>query len=230
MSWRAQVARVGADQLAAWVAQFSYPAVFALLVACGLGAPISEELVLITGGLVVAHGHGHLAWMLAIGYVGVLAGDLLLYRIGKRVGPAALQNKRLKKILSPKRVAWIEGHFRRHGAKTLFTARFLPGLRAATYLVAGISRFSTRKFIVADALAALISAPLLVLLGFKFGVAVLHEVKLASRWILLGAAIALLVTVVYKMTKRQRRVARGEADAAAAILRAELRSEQKAAH
>ena len=41
-------------QVVEWVAAFSYPAVILLLVLCGLGVPLSEELIVITGGLVVA--------------------------------------------------------------------------------------------------------------------------------------------------------------------------------
>ena len=60
--------------LMGWVASFSYPAVLLLMVACGLGAPLSEELILITAGLVVAHGHGALGTMMAVALVGTLEG------------------------------------------------------------------------------------------------------------------------------------------------------------
>ena len=209
--------------LLSWVTQFSYPAVLCLLIACGLGAPLSEELILITAGLVAAQGHGHLGAMIAVAFIGTLGGDFSLYTIGRKVGPRALSNKRLTKILTPARVAWIEGHFHRYGSFTLFAARFLPGLRAATFLVAGVSRFRLFKFLLADGLAALISAPLLTWLGYRFGVSVLQDVKAASRWILLGAALLVVALMVRKIIQRRRRIAAGLPEVAAEMLREELR-------
>lgn len=217
---------MGAEaQVLHWVATFLYPAVFGLLVACGLGAPISEELVLLTAGMVVAKGNGHLGLMIATGYVGTLSGDFLLYRIGRKLGPAALRNKRLSKVLTPRRVVWIESHFHRHGFWTLFAVRFLPGLRAATYLVAGVSQFRPRRFVGADAVAALISAPVLTFLGFRFGTVVLRSVQVWGRYLLFAAALALVAYTVHKLRVRARREARHEPELAAHIVEEELEHE-----
>lgn len=213
---------MGSEHLFSLIAAFSRPAVFILLIACGLGAPLSEELILVTAGLVVAHGHGHLWTMMATAFVGTLAGDLALYRIGRKVGPKALEHKKLRKLLTPKRVAWIEGHFHKNGPLTIFLARFLPGLRAATFLVAGVSRFRMRNFVLADALGALISAPLLTWLGYRFGVSVLKDIKVASRWVLLGVAALIVVLMVRKMIQRKRRLASGAPDVAVHMLEKEL--------
>ena len=43
----------------------------------------------------------------------------------------------------------------------------------------------------------LISAPLLTWLGFRFGAAVLTDVKVASRWIVLGVAVFVLQFGLY---------------------------------
>jgi len=214
---------VGHGAVFSWVTQFSYPAVFVALLACGLGAPLSEELVLLTAGLVVAQGQGHLGFMIAVAFAGTLGGDLSLYTLGRTVGLRALSSKWLTRILTPARVSWIEGHFHRHGAKTVLVARFLPGLRAATFLVAGISRLSGLKFLVADGLGALISVPLLTWLGYRFGVSVLKDVKVASRWILCGVALLVLGLMVRKVIQRRRRMAAGLPEVAAEMLREELR-------
>ena len=73
-------------QVVEWVAAFSYPAVILLLVLCGLGVPLSEELIVITGGLVVARSGGSLPGMMLAAYVGMLIGDSLLFRIGRPRG------------------------------------------------------------------------------------------------------------------------------------------------
>jgi len=214
---------VGAEELAVWLQTFSYPAVLALLLACGVGAPLSEELILVSAGLVVAHGHGVLWAMIATAWVGTVLGDLTLYSIGRKLGPRALEQKKLKKLLTPERVAWIEGHFRKYGALTIFVVRFTPGLRAPTFLVAGLSRVQPRKFLLADALGAMITAPLLTWLGWRFGLQVLAEIKSAGQWVLLGVAALIVVLMVRRMIKRHKRQERGESEMAARMLERDLR-------
>ena len=192
------------DQLTGWVSSFSYPLVFALLLASGGGVPLSEDVILVVGGLVVARGNGTLELMVLTGLLGTLAGDQLLYRLGRRLGARAVTSKSLGKLLTPARVAWIEEHFRRNGPLTIFTVRFLPGLRAPTFLVAGISRFPPRKFLIADVLGAMITAPLLTWLGFQFGANVLGDLKLASRWILIAVAVALAGVIARRIYRRLR--------------------------
>ena len=56
-------------------------------------------------------------------------------------------------------------------------ARFLPGLRAPTYFTVGHSRVPFWEFLLFDGLAALVSAPLWVCLGFWFG----DDIERAAR-------------------------------------------------
>ncbi len=170
---------------------FSYPAVLLLLLACGIGVPLSEDLILITGGLVVAKGHGSIALMIAVGYLGVVASDLLLYRIGRKLGPRVAETRRFRKIFTPKRLAWLERHFHKHGPLTVFIARLVPGMRMTTFVSAGVSKMRATRFLAVDAIGALVTAPLLILLGWKFGAVVLHDVEKVGRW--LGAAVLLIV-------------------------------------
>lgn len=202
-------------QLFESAALFSYPLVFALLIAGGMGAPVSEELVLLAGGMVAAEGRGNLPLLMAVGYLGALGGDALLFRLGRKLGPRALTNRHLKRVLTPNRVLWIESHFAQHSGKTLFLARFIPGIRAGAFLIAGVSRLPWKRFLFADGAAALISAPLLTYLGFRFGTLALAEVRHYSRYLALGVIAVVLVSVLFKLSRRKKRVETGEADVAA---------------
>jgi membrane protein DedA with SNARE-associated domain len=185
-----------------WVVRFSYPAVYALLVACGLGFPFSEDVIVLTGGVVVAHGHGLLGLMILSAYAGKVTGDALIFRFGRKLGPHALTRPHFRKLFTPQRMAWIETHFKKYGVLTVFLARFLPGLRAATYLTAGASGFSPRKFLLADGFAAGISAPVLTYLGYRYGLAVLTWLRpfLHETVVLVLAVVALVAGV--KLVRR----------------------------
>jgi membrane-associated protein len=179
--------RVSPQLLLSWLETFSYPAVFALLLACGMGAPLSEDLIVLTGGVVAAKGAALLPVMMIVSWVGVVCGDSLLYRIGKKLGPKALAHRRLSKVLTPARVGWVRGHFAKYGALTVFAVRFLPGFRLPTFLLAGMGEISYRRFVTADALAAAVLAPTFTLLGYHFGLVALEHIRAASHWLVLVA-------------------------------------------
>lgn len=196
--------------VATWVAHFSYPAVFLFLVACGLGFPFSEDTIVLIGGTVVAETHGSLALMMISAYLGKLTGDGLIFRFGRKLGPHALTRPRFKKLFTPDRVKWIEGHFQKYGILTVFLARFLPGLRAPTYLAAGASGFPPRKFFLADAIAAGVSAPLLTWLGYRYGLIVFETLRHALHAVVAGVVgllVLLLCVRYFRARSRERKEA-----------------------
>jgi len=143
-----------------------------LLVACGLGLPLPEDVALITGGYLAGKGPpigvGSLPAMILVGLAGILIGDTIIFRAGATYGEALLQT-RIGRHVSGEKVERIIGLFERHGPKFIMMARFLPGVRAVTYFVAGTTGVPYWKFILYDGLAACASAPGWVLLGHWAG-------------------------------------------------------------
>jgi membrane-associated protein len=190
-------------QVALWIAGFSYPAVFLLLVLCGVGAPLSEELVVITGGLVVARSGASLPFMVLAAWLGILAGDSALYRIGRSLGPRVFSHPKLSKMLTPARIELLQKLFARRGAVSVFLARFLPGLRAPAFLLAGATGLPYRRFLLADGAAAWIPALGMTWLGFRFGPKVLADVQGGLRWLLLAAAVVGVAVLGVRLVRRR---------------------------
>ncbi|WP_257456130.1 DedA family protein [Archangium lipolyticum] len=190
-------------QVALWIAGFSYPAVFLLLVLCGVGAPLSEELVVITGGLVVARSGGSLPAMALTAYLGILAGDSALYRLGRTLGPRVFSHPKMAKMLTPTRVELLKKMFARRGSLTVFLARFLPGLRAPAFLLAGATGLPYRRFLLADGAAAWVAAMGMTWLGYRFGPTVLADVRGGLRWLLYVAVGAGLGMLCVRWMKRR---------------------------
>lgn len=195
------------QQVFQWIQAFSYPAVLVLLLACGFGAPMSEDVIVVIGGAAVGSwggGTGALIGMIATAYIGKLAGDVAIFLIGRKLGRKAIELPRFRRILTPARVELAERHFAKHGFLTVLFARFLPGLRAPSFFVAGASGLSTKMFVLADGMAAGVSAPLLTWLGYRFGASILRELKIASHWIFLGIAVAVVAVLIWLMIRRHR--------------------------
>jgi membrane protein DedA with SNARE-associated domain len=106
-----------------------------------------------------------------IGFAGILVGDRLIFRAGRRLGTRVGRAPTgfFARVITPEKRARVEGLFALHGQKIVMIARFLPGVRAVTYFTAGSAGMSYWRFIFWDGLAALLSAPFFVWLGFHFG-------------------------------------------------------------
>ncbi|MGN7013628.1 DedA family protein, partial [Neisseria sp. P0001.S008] len=61
--------------LESFFVEYGYAAVFFVLVICGFGVPIPEDLKLVTGGVISGLGYTYSHIMFAVGMLGVLVGD-----------------------------------------------------------------------------------------------------------------------------------------------------------
>ena len=190
------------DTLVAFFGEYGYIAVFACLILCGLGVPVPEDITQVSGGVIsgLALANPHI--MCAIGLTGVLAGDSTMFLAGRIFGYRVQRLKFFRKVVSPQRFSQIQRKFKKHGLGLLFVARFLPGLRSPIYLVAGMShRISYITFIVMDGLAALISVPVWIYLGYFFAdnldilMEYVHDVQKAI-FLALGL-LAVIIAVIY---------------------------------
>ncbi|AUX61855.1 DedA family protein [Simonsiella muelleri] len=146
--------------------QFGYAAVFFVLVVCGFGIPIPEDVTLVAGGVISGLGYTNVHIMFFVGMAGVLVGDGLMFVLGRIYGTQILRFRPIAKLMPPKRYAQVQQQFDKHGNRVLFVARFIPGLRSPIFLTAGMSgKVSFWQWLIMDGLAALISVPIWIYLG-----------------------------------------------------------------
>lgn len=156
------------DFLLTFFINYSYWAVLFVLLICGMGVPIPEDITLVTGGVVAGlypeQVNVHLIFLVSL--FGVLAGDGMMFLLGRIYGERVLTFKPVAKLLTPQRFEAVQKKFDQYGNWVLFVARFMPGLRSPIFIVAGMSGISYWRFLLADGLAALISVPVWVYLGY----------------------------------------------------------------
>ena len=162
--------------LISFFTDYGYWAVLFVLIICGFGVPIPEDITLVSGGVIAGlypeSVNSHL--MLLVSMIGVLVGDSCMYWLGRIYGTRILRFRPMRKIVTLKRLKMVRDKFAQYGNRVLFVARFLPGLRAPIYMVSGITRrVSYTRFVLIDFCAAIISVPIWVYLG-EFGTKNLH--------------------------------------------------------
>jgi membrane protein DedA with SNARE-associated domain len=200
--------------------EFTYLGVFLVLFAAGIGAPIPEEVPVLTSG-VLAH-EGVVRWwlMLPVCLVGVLAGDVTLYWVGHHWGERVLAWRLVRYVLSPQREEALKNAYHRHGVKIVFTARHVMGLRAAAFLTAGIAQIPFGRFLAADAAAAMVGVPLSFGMAFFFTdqlEQIRQDVHRVERWVIMLALVVLAGWIAVRSYRRSRaferqtQVGRGDA-------------------
>ena len=187
---------------------------FILLLLCGLGLPMPEDIVLIAAGMLgVIDGHSWIK-ISAFMYAGVLLGDTMIFFAGQRYGTRLLGTAWFQRIFPPTKQARVEELFAKHGTTGLFIGRFLPGLRAPIFFSAGSLKVSLVKFLLMDGLAALVSVPVFVWLGHwlwvKFAddfAQIEQALKRTHTFTLWGTRVivVLLVTAVWLWKRRDRK-------------------------
>ena len=186
---------------------FIYAGLFLILFLCGLGLPIPEEITLLAGGFLVNLGFIRLYPTLAVVFVGILTGDLTIYSIGRKWGHGILTHRHLYEVFSEKRLERVRQFFRDHGSKTILIARFIAGFRVAAFLAAGTMGMKSVQFMVLDSLGALIMIPLLIALGYYFGLKMewLGQVIHRLDFILLAAGIlGAIILSIYLILKKMK--------------------------
>lgn len=189
-----------------FLTHFGYWGIFFVLLASGVGLPFPEDIPLIFGGYLCASGFASLEIMIPFTFVTVLGADTMLYLIGRKYGRHVPNLPFFRRFLTPQRLAAAEIAFHNHGGKTLFTSRFVPGVRAAVFFTAGVFKIPAWKFLLFDGAAALLSVPLLVLVGYWFS-SHIDKVRNAAftTQICIGLLIATAILLIYLRKRRNKK-------------------------
>jgi membrane protein DedA with SNARE-associated domain len=166
--------------------QLGYPVLFALIFGESAGLPLPGETALLTAGVLAGTGRLSLPLVIAVAVVAAVTGDTLGYWLGRRGGRAVLAHRR-GPFAAFRQLALERGErfFERHGAKTVFLGRFVPGVRVVAAVLAGAGAMPWPRFAIYNLSGAFVWAATVASLASLVGPAIA-----AAMWIAaLGAAV-----------------------------------------
>ncbi len=146
-----------------------YAGILILLILGEIGLPFPEDATLILSGFLISQRVTQPLPTLIVVYCGLLMTDFSLYWFGKKYGRGVIEHKRFRRILSADRLLTLEEKFKKWGIYVVFVGRHFLGIRAQVFLVAGVMRMSTLKFILADAASAILTMTFMLGIGFWGG-------------------------------------------------------------
>ncbi len=151
------------------VEQYGYVAVALLVTIEGFGVPLPGETAVVVAAAFAARGSLNIVGVVISTTIGTILGGSGGYWIGRVGGRSLLQRYGHLLRMDEKRLARTEAYFDRHGAKTVFFARFVALLRIFGSLMAGVAHMPFPTFTAVNAFGGLLWAVTFSAVGYLFG-------------------------------------------------------------
>jgi membrane protein DedA with SNARE-associated domain len=163
------------------------------------GTLVSEDLACITAGLLIQRGQIGVSSAVAACALGIFAGDVGLWGIGRMFGHAALEWSWIARRLESDRPHEFRSLLDRHAGRAIIASRFLPGSRLPLYVIAGLVQLPGAVFARWALVGTLLWTPALVLLTATLGDVFIARVSpvVGSGWATHAVAVAVMASLVH---------------------------------
>ncbi|MBT2292469.1 DedA family protein [Paenibacillus albidus] len=185
------------SQLFEWIQSLGY---FGIMIGLMIEV-IPSEIVLAFGGYLVSQHQINFFGAVVFGTIGGVIAQIFVYWIGRYGGRPVLEKYGKYIFIKKKHIDHSEEWFNKYGTGVIFTARFIPVVRHAISVPAGITRMPLGKFTFLTTLAVIPWSALFVYLGMTLGDNWKNIDEVAAEYtreIILGAIALIIIYFVFK--------------------------------
>ena len=125
----------------------------------------------------------------------------------QKYGRRIVTHHRFHRFLSPDKLTKLEAQFKRRGVLFILFGRHLIGLRVQIFLVAEIMKMRLVKFLLTDAVSALVTISIMVGIGYAGGnswEALRKDMKRIEDWTIVIVLTGVTIYLLYKYAKARR--------------------------
>jgi membrane protein DedA with SNARE-associated domain len=172
-----------------------------------VGLPVPTMPLLLAAGALAGTGHMSFFASLSITVFAAVSADFMWYELGRKKGIRVLQLLCKISLEPDSCVRRTEGAFAKQGARSLLFAKFLPGLGTVAPPLAGIFHMRLRRFLLFDAMGALLWATTFLGAGYIFSGEIERVAEHAAAlggWLIVLLVAALASYIAWKFIARQR--------------------------
>jgi membrane-associated protein len=168
-----------------------------------VGFFLPGDSLLVTAGIFAAHGQLDLTLLNTTLSVAAIAGDSVGYGIGRRTGPK-LFSRPDSFFFNRKHLVSAQEFYERHGAFTIFVARFMPIIRTFAPVVAGVGAMQYRKFIAYNVFGGIFWVLSMTLAGYFLGTLIPNIQEKIHVVIVIVIAVSLLPAVIKFISEKRK--------------------------
>lgn len=200
------LAMINALTLEQWISTGGYIALFSVLLICGIGLPLPEDIPMLLAGAAAAHGKMDLGLAMIVGWSAIMGGDLILLHLARKFGRGVTKLPLVGRHINEDRLGQVEGLFDKYGMWVVAIGRLFAGVRSVVVVTAGTIKYHRGKFLLADGSAAMVSAGFFLLLGYWLGnniAGLIREVEHYRELVLVAVAMLVIVAVGWLLWTRR---------------------------
>ena len=196
------------NALAGTLQQYGLWAIGLLITLEDFGVPVPGETILIAGAIYAGAGRLNIVALGVVAFVAAVTGDNIGFAIGHFGGRALALRFGRYVFLTEERLDKAERFFDRRGSIVITFARFVEGLRQANGIIAGITGMHWLRFLVFNAIGAVLWVGTWVTIGYFAGnniTTIYHYITLYSYYVLAGLVVLIVGYIVWRRRRRRRR-------------------------
>lgn len=182
-----------------------YLLLFVVFAETGLfvGFFLPGDSLLFTAGLLCSTGilHIHIVLLVVLIIVAAVAGNMVGYTFGKKVGPL-LFKRESSFFFKHEHLVTANEFYQKYGRKTIILSRFLPIVRTFAPIVAGIVKLDYYKFFIFSLVGAVLWVCTLVLTGYFMG-EYIPNTKEYLEYIVIFLIVITAIPFVYNSIKKK---------------------------
>lgn len=171
--------------------------------------PIPSEVVLPLAGFASGMGHMNVVAAILWSMAGSVAGALILYWLGTKVGADRLRAIAERMwLVDAADVDAALGFFHKHGTASVFFGRFVPGVRSLISIPAGVNRMPLAQFCAWTGAGSLLWNVVLIWLGYALGEShhmVAEFIDKYSTVVYIALGLGAVALIAYLVRRRRRR-------------------------
>ncbi len=189
------------------IQSLGYVGLFILMALESSSLPIPSEVILPFTGYLVSQGLLDFWTAVLVSTIAGLVGSLVDYFIGLKGMSVLATRASLRNLLYNKgRLETAENWFKSYGSSTVFLSRLFPGFRTLISFPAGAMKMPLSKFAGYTTAGCLLWDIVLIYAGMYVG-ANWRVVAGAARYLIIAAAVALVITFAFFIFRRKKRKA-----------------------
>jgi len=189
------------------ITDHGYLAVGGVLLLEAIALPVPGETVLLTAAIYAGAGRLNVYVVIVVGTIATFLGSFIGYLIGRTGGRALITRYGRYVGLNARRFAAAEAFFQRQGAKIVVFARFIDGLRQANGIIAGTSGMAWQRFLIFNAIGAVVWVTTWTLVGDLAGshVETIYNDIVKYFWLALGVVVLGVIALVIRHLRHRAR-------------------------
>lgn len=164
---------------------------------------IPSEIVLAYGGYMVSEGTIGFIGAIIAGVIGGTIAQIFIYWIGRYGGRPFLDKYGKYLLIKKHHIDMSENWFQKYGTGVVFSARFIPVVRHAISIPAGIAKMPFLKFVILTVLAIIPWSILFVYLGIQLGSQWDDVENIAGTYTTPIMILAIVVIALYFVIKKR---------------------------